>query len=135
MRDGVSSWAVVDDDTLTKVFAMLPFNVKLDWFHSVTFGRHYHGLQLDDPQKVDYFYQLVLALGQAHSPPAVHVYVKGPTVLQLAHLPELVATSCQQGDEDNWDFKAVPPQYMTPTNRMRVEALAQALSDVIALQQ
>ncbi len=41
----------------------------------------------------------------------------------------------QQGDEVNWDFKAVPPQYMTPTNRIRVEALAQALSDVIALQQ
>ncbi len=41
----------------------------------------------------------------------------------------------QQGDEGNWDFKAVPPQYMTPTDRMRVEALAQVLSDVIALQQ
>jgi len=51
-------------------------------FHSVAFGRHYHGLQLDDPQKVDYFYQLVLALGQAHGPPAVHVYVKGGACAQ-----------------------------------------------------
>ncbi len=80
-------------------------------FHSVAFGRHSRGLQLHDPQKVDYFYQLASALGQAHSPPAVHVYVKGgacahkphhkcvlavgPTVPQLAQFPELVATSCQ----------------------------------------
>jgi len=181
MRDRISSWAVIDHDTLTKVFAMLPFNVKLDcesvcvtwrqalrhrpaagvwdksllltdtrqhfglegppsvlldlalansqlaeritavsnWlrqrasgFHSVSFGREY-GLQLDDLQKVDYIYQLVNALGQAHSLPAVRVYVKcsswlsahkshhkfvlavGPTVLQLAQFPELVATNCQ----------------------------------------
>ena len=151
MRDRVSSWAVIDNDTLTKVFAMLPFNVKLgcesvcvtwrqalrhrpaagvwnksifltdtrqhfclegppsvfldlapansqlaeritavsNWlrqrgsgFHSVAFGRHSRGLQLDDPQKVDYFYQLVTALGQAHSPPAVHVHMKGGACAQ-----------------------------------------------------
>ena len=29
MRDSTSSWAVIDHDTLTNVFAMLPFDVKL----------------------------------------------------------------------------------------------------------
>ncbi len=41
----------------------------------------------------------------------------------------------QQGDEGSWDFEAVPPQYMTPIDRMRVEVLAQVLSDMVALQQ
>ncbi len=30
MRDRISSWAVIDNNTLTEVFSMLPFNVKLD---------------------------------------------------------------------------------------------------------
>ncbi len=51
-------------------------------FYSVAFGRHSRGLQLDDPQKVDCFDQLVNALGQAHSPPAVHVHVKGGACAQ-----------------------------------------------------
>ena len=29
MRHWTSSWAVIDNDTLTKVFGLLPFNVKL----------------------------------------------------------------------------------------------------------
>ena len=41
----------------------------------------------------------------------------------------------QQGDEGNWDFEAVPPQYMTPIDRMRVEALVGLLSEEFALQQ
>ena len=41
----------------------------------------------------------------------------------------------QQGDEGNWDFEAVPPQYMTPIDRMRVEALVGLLSEDFALQQ
>jgi len=159
MRDRTSSWAVIDHDTLTKVFAMLPFDVKLacesvcvtwrqtlrhrpaagvwdknvfltdnqkycciegpryvfldlataksqlaeritavgNWlsqralgFRAVRLGREFYGLKLDNPQKVDWIYQLLTALGQAPGLPAVHVYVQGGASspifkLMLAH--------------------------------------------------
>ncbi len=146
MRHWTSSWAVIDNDTLTKVFGMLPFDVKLacesvcvtwrqalrhrpaagvwddsmlltdnkqhfsiegppsvfldlalansqlaeritavgNWlsqrasgFSSVSLACELHSLQLDNPDKVDWCYQLLTALGQAPGLPAVHVYVQG----------------------------------------------------------
>ncbi len=151
MRNRISSWAVINNDTLTKVFGMLPFDVKLacesvcvtwrqalrhrpaagvwddgmlltdnqqqfgiegphsvflnlaladsqlaeritavgNWlshrasgFHSVGLGREYHGLQLDNPRKVDCIYQLLTTLGQAPGLPAIHVYVRGGASIQ-----------------------------------------------------
>ncbi|DBA68837.1 TPA: hypothetical protein ACH3X2_013324 [Trebouxia sp. C0005] len=38
----------------------------------------------------------------------------------------------QQGDEDNWDFEAVPLQYMASRDRVRVEALMNTLSKLLA---
>ena len=51
-------------------------------FHSVGLGREYHGLQLDNPRKVDCIYQLLTTLGQALGLPAVHVYVQGGASIQ-----------------------------------------------------
>ncbi|KAL0046295.1 hypothetical protein WJX82_008422 [Trebouxia sp. C0006] len=62
---------------------------------AVSLGRELHILQLDNPDKVDWIYQLLTALGQAPGLPAVHVYVQGPTTLQLAQFPDIVATKCQ----------------------------------------
>ena len=152
MRNGISSWAVIDNDTLTKVFAMLPFDIKLacesvcvtwrqtlrhrpaagvwddsllltdnqqhfgiegyrsvlldlalansqlaeritavgNWlsqrasgFLSVGLGREFHGLQLENPQKVDWVYQLLTALGQALGLPAVYIYVRGGASIRI----------------------------------------------------
>lgn len=51
-------------------------------FHSVGLGREFHGLQLDNPQKVDWIYHLLTTLGQALGLPAVHVYVQGGASIQ-----------------------------------------------------
>jgi len=41
----------------------------------------------------------------------------------------------QQGDEGNWDFEAVPVQYMTSRDKVRIETLLKSLSDLCAEQQ
>ena len=38
----------------------------------------------------------------------------------------------QQGDEGNWDFEAVPLQYMASSDRERIEALVDTLSNLLA---
>ena len=51
-------------------------------------------------------------------------------MLCCAHAPGIPLS--RQGDEGNWDFEAVPLQYMASSDRERVEALLDTLSNLLA---